>query len=491
MSQKKGCLMGIITKLFPLGGNTAPTQNERFVFEIETSYSRQPFSVGTTAVASQIDWGDGSVENFEAGVRATHAYTTPGTYIVYYRPTEYKIRSDFFSDSYPNMVTRYLTPLPQCVGADGTPSITLGRSYSNFHNALKQVPNDFFKSNTQIQNLLYFFAGSKLPAIPDGIFDGLVNLRNVGGLFWASKIQRILYPPFTKEKHPNLTNIAGVFGGCGQLTDICDYLFYTLDGVTNIDQVFYNTTNLESIPPHTFPGNNTNSILSCRGAFSLSGIKSFEQEEAMFGNIGSSGAWDYLFEKCPRLTSIPENLFEGATMHSMDGRNRIFQNSTALETVPANLFNNAELPKDVAGAFEGCTALKEIPEGFLDKVLTADDEINVGGMFQGCTSLTTIPANLLDSIPTEKTLSKIEVGSMFKACTGLTSIPEGFLSTLAQTRCNIISMNMMFDGCENLTGNAPEYWNVVNQSSATPIGYDCFRGCTNLSNYDSIPENWK
>lgn len=485
--------MGIITKLFPLGGNTTPTQNEGFVFEIETTSPSEYFGVGTTAVASQIDWGDGNVENFEAGVTATHRYTTPGTYIVYYRPTEYKIRSDFFSSAYPGRVTRYLTPLPQCVEADGTPSITINNTFTGFHNALKQVPNDFFKNNTQLQNLLCFFEGSKLPAIPDGLFDGLVNLRTVNGLFRSSSIQRVLCPPFTKEKHPNLTHISYIFGDCIQLTDVCDYLFYTLDKVTNIDQVFYSTTHLESIPPHTFPGNSTNSISSCQEAFHYSGIKSFEQEEAMFGNIGSRDSWDYLFADCPRLTSIPENLFEGATMYTQGvERNRIFQNSTALETIPANLFNNAESPENVAMAFAGCTALKEIPEGFLDKVLnTKGDDISVCQMFEGCTSLTTIPGNLFDSIPTEEMSRALDMSNMFQGCTSLTSIPEGFLDTLAQTRFVTISMNYMFDGCENLTGNAPEYWNVVNQSSITPNGSNCFQGCTNLSNYDSIPENWK
>ena len=482
--------MGIVTKLFPLGGNTAPTQNEGFVFEIETSSPSQSFGVGTTAVASQIDWGDGNVENFEAGVTATHRYTTPGTYIIYYRPTEYKIRPNFFSSAYPGMVTRYLTPLPQCVETDGTPSITINNTFTGFHRELKQVPNDFFKNNTQIQNLLCFFEWSKLPAIPDGIFDGLVNLRKVGGLFKSSNIQRVLCPPFTKEKHPNLTHISYIFGDCIQLTDVCDYLFYTLDGLANIDEVFYHTINLESIPPHTFSGNNN--ISSCYNAFAESGIKSFDQTEPMFKNIGARDSFPGLFYGCARLTTLQENMFEGANVLT-NGRMHIFQGCTSLESIPENLLNNTAKIQSCQDMFSGCTSLKSIPETLLSNYLVSPGdslEVNVNNMFQGCTGLANIPAGLFDSIKTDNN-GILSVDNMFRGCTSLTSIPEGFLDTLAQTRFVTISMNHMFDGCENLTGNAPEYWNVVNQSSITPNGSNCFQGCTNLSNYDSIPENWK
>ena len=45
----------------------------------------------------------------------------------------------------------------------------------------------------------------------------------------------------------------------------------------------------------------------------------------------------------------------------------------------------------------------------------------------------------------------------------------------------------MFENCTSLTGNAIELWNNSN------IEYheNCYKGCTNLSNYDQIPEGWK
>ena len=53
-----------------------------------------------------------------------------------------------------------------------------------------------------------------------------------------------------------------------------------------------------------------------------------------------------------------------------------------------------------------------------------------------------------------------------------------------------------FANCTNLVGDAPELWELgtnseENDYQGSPDGYGCFYNCTNLENYDDIPNYWK
>ena len=84
--------------------------------------------------------------------------------------------------------------------------------------------------------------------------------------------------------------------------------------------------------------------------------------------------------------------------------------------------------------------------------------------------------------PKEKSFNKHpRIG--FQNCTSLKQIPADFFNNIS----NISNVSSMFENCTSLTGNAIELWNNSN------IEYheNCYKGCTNLSNYDQIPEGWK
>ena len=96
--------------------------------------------------------------------------------------------------------------------------------------------------------------------------------------------------------------------------------------------------------------------------------------------------------------------------------------------------------------------------------------------FSNSTNLTEIAS------PKEKSFNKHpRIG--FRNCTSLKQIPADFFNNIS----NLWSVVSMFENCTSLTGNAIELWNNSN------IEYheNCYKGCTNLSNYDQIPEGWK
>ena len=96
--------------------------------------------------------------------------------------------------------------------------------------------------------------------------------------------------------------------------------------------------------------------------------------------------------------------------------------------------------------------------------------------FANCTNLTEIVPLKTNSF----VRSSFE--SVFENCTSLKQIPENFFEN-----CDSISnVSYTFAGCTALTGNAIPLWEKENMS-----GEHCYQGCTNLANYDQIPDEWK
>ncbi len=101
-------------------------------------------------------------------------------------------------------------------------------------------------------------------------------------------------------------------------------------------------------------------------------------------------------------------------------------------------------------------------------------------LFFDCESLTgTIPPTLFSNCP-----SVTNFENVFYDCISLTgSIPPNLFANCP----NIKNFYRTFFNCKNLTGNAPALWNTYNPTRML----QCFDKCVKLSNYNSIPSDWK
>ena len=96
-------------------------------------------------------------------------------------------------------------------------------------------------------------------------------------------------------------------------------------------------------------------------------------------------------------------------------------------------------------------------------------------MFDNCSQVTTFKAT-------------------FSGCSRLISLPEGLFDNcpnvevwgLENTDSRYASRGTFYN-CISLTGKAPELWNRDNVKD----NFFCFYNCTNLENYDDIPDDWK
>lgn len=132
--------------------------------------------------------------------------------------------------------------------------------------------------------------------------------------------------------------------------------------------------------------------------------------------------------------------------------------------------------KVLSNGFMGCNNLNELPDASLPSSI-----MNCSSAFRYCYALTALPESMFSNVPNLTSLYLI-----FGNCTGLVSIPETLFD---YSFPNLMAAGSVFKYCSNITSNVPAAWNntYIDASSHAQFYY----GCTNASNYASIPVGWK
>ena len=167
-----------------------------------------------------------------------------------------------------------------------------------------------------------------------------------------------------------------------------------------------------------------------------------------WGDVGIGGM-SYAFLSCSNLISLPQGAMTG------------------LET--ANSFRSC---------FAACASLTSIPQGLFDNVPNAD---YFSGCFQSCTSLTSVPEGLFVNVPNVKSFS-----SCFRDCTFRLPTTMFNYAALADKQPDI-TYAFYSSGTLKMTGTAYPLWDYITTTSY-PRSY---RNQTALTNYASIPSEWK
>ena len=292
-------------------------------------------------------------------------------------------------------------------------------------------------TNTDIESKAiheYTTAGEKKVTIT-GTFESLVIFEKQG----IDELVRVEQWGTTDLK-------AIMLGGCTNLTQIAQP---TESSFKNLSYVYFVNSGIESIPDKMFL--NCSKITSFAGAFkNCSNLQTIGNYA--FYNCSSVTSFEYAFADCNNLQTIGNNIFENCT--NVTNFSYTFTN-TAITNIPENLFST-------------CTNVTDFSLTFAD------------------TSITNIPENLFS------TCTNVTNFSYTFTNTAITNIPENLFSTCTKVK----NFGGTFDGCENLTGLAPELWLRVpngkeNGYRGTPKGNGCFRGCKNLTNYEQIPTYWR
>jgi hypothetical protein len=172
-----------------------------------------------------------------------------------------------------------------------------------------------------------------------------------------------------------------------------------------------------------------------------------------------------LFDQCPGITTFYDTFLE----------------CRKITSIPPGLFDAQTNVTNFYATFDNCDALTSIPPGLFDKHV---NNTNFAWTFAKCYSLESVPEGLFDKHTKVTTFAYV-----FFRCYSLTSIP----SHLFDKNTMASNFSYAFEDCGMLTGESPtnsagkKLWEL----SPAPAGSRCFRNCTKLTDFDSIPAGWK
>ncbi len=208
-----------------------------------------------------------------------------------------------------------------------------------------------------------------------------------------------------------------------------------------------------------------------------SGIRNLITELVQWGIVGLRTV---NFYGCVNLTAIPGS----SSLSGVGGYTGLsevvsfasFMRGTRITAIPADLFDYSPNATTFTDSFSSITTITIVPDGLFDNVPNAT---TFASCFFACTTLASVPLTLFDNCP-----NVVNFSSTFRNCRALGSVLQYSNNNSVTIFNNVYNMSSTANA---LTGSAPELWN----RTPTPSGTDAFNNCINLTNYASIPVNFK
>ena len=186
------------------------------------------------------------------------------------------------------------------------------------------------------------------------------------------------------------------------------------------------------------------------------------------------------FYGCLNLTAIPGS----ASLSGVGGYTGLsevtsfasFMRGTKITAIPADLFDYSPNATTFTDSFSSITTITTVPSGLFDAPTLAT---TFASCFLACTSLTSVPSTLFDT-----NTNVVSFSGTFRNCRALTNVLQ-FANNLNVT--NFQNVYNMTTTSNVLAGTAPTIWS----RTPTPTGTGAFLNCIGLSNFASIPANFK
>ena len=287
--------------------------------------------------------------------------------------------------------------------------------------------NDEVRIPQFIEKMEFCFYGSGLQEIPKGFLKIPDSVQTAEGLFSYSQIKSV---PEGFTLGANVSNVIDLFRGTP--IETIGESFVLGDQITECDSLFYDCTQLKSLPDNfQLPVN----------------VEDFSD----------------VFRGCESLTSVSSILTLPNGAKSIDS---LFRGCKSLQSLP-NSFAIPESVNNMRYTFYHCYLLTTLPEG----VVIPQGVTNLEYTFSDCSSLQSLPENI--SIPSSVTT----MNHTFYQCTSLTSLPKNF--TIAE---GVTNMEATFSGCTELREMPTD---LVIPKSVETIE-DMIRECVNLTGHITL-----
>ena len=413
------------------------------------------------------------------------------------------------------------------------------------------IPANLFANNHKITNASDCFSGARglTGSVPGNLFANCPELTNVRWCFENTNLEGNI-PENLFANCPNIENTGYLFSNTKVSGPLPVGLIKNKKKLVNIDRMFENCNiggeedNFDEFPADFFAG--LTALESANYCFSGCKQIKFSLPDGLFKDCINLKSINYLFYNCKGMRgNLNTNTFRISGNPYMDAVSVLEGCSGLTGNLPADFMDPFVNVKDLSGFFSGCSGLTgEIPAEFLKKCVNliyanrffkgtglgkhrVDDmdpyfidpeffryNVNleeIDSMFDAADA----PRNLIGDIPMDLfryNTNLIDVGSLFANCTGITGELNGtlfannaklkdvsslfFNSSISSITNDLFTLAKnpvindftgTFKDLVNLTGTAPALWDIYPSASRNA----CFLNCTNLTNYNAIPESWK
>ncbi len=195
----------------------------------------------------------------------------------------------------------------------------------------------------------------------------------------------------------NVTDMDGMFWGCGDLTSL-DLSHFNTQNVTDMQAMFWGCRRLTSLDLSHF---NTQNVTDMREMFyGCYGLTSLDVSHFNTQNVTDM---QLMFQGCWGLTSLDLSHFNTQNVTDMQS---MFGSCSGLTSLDVSHFNTQKVT-DMSYMFQGCWRLTSLDL----KNFNTQNVKDMGRMFYGCSALTTIKSNTAWQCPRSE--------EMFAGCTQL------------------------------------------------------------------------
>lgn len=322
--------------------------------------------------------------------------------------------------------------------------------------SLTEVPERLFASSPLINDVSGMFNGClSITSVPAGLLAGLPEITKVSNMF-KECTSLTTVPENFFSANTKIENMSGLFNLCSALKTVPAGLFRGLEAVTNISTMFKGCTALESVPSGLF--DDQANVTSMNSLFSTCPALGNLPAD-IFMNMTKVTSASYLYEGCTDMTEFPSI----RQMTSLKTVPAMWKDCSAITSVPADYF-----PASVSGGisvaymFQNCTALKSVPEGLFDDF---SGVTTMNQMFENCTSLESLPTGIFDSM-----VKVTSANQVFNGCSAFTG--ESPYTLVDGEKVHLY---------ERSTDNG---FAVIKNHKNT------FTGCEKMADYAFIPIDW-
>jgi hypothetical protein len=264
--------------------------------------------------------------------------------------------------------------------------------------ALASVPTELFKNHPSVNLTAFeytFYACTTLTGLPVDLFRYNTALTANGFKHTFDGCTHITsLPSDLFQYNTALTTNAfdNTFYGCTALASLPASLFQYNTGITTgaFNITFSGCTALTSLPTDLFRYNTALTTNAFQNTFSgCTALASLPTDLFRYNINLTSNAFNNMFGGCTALTALPTDLFRYNTGLTTSSFYNTFSGCTALTALPTDLFRYTTGITDTSfhTTFSGCTTLATVPADLFKYNTAIIDSGSFYGTFNACTKL--------------------------------------------------------------------------------------------------------